>query len=55
MPSTDIDGSPIVILSKREIEILVDLIPWWESMPLFGEEEKVLYRKLNKFIGENNE
>jgi len=35
MPSTDIDGSPIVILSEVEGKALLNLLRWaWEWSPL---------------------
>ena len=55
MPSTDIDGSPVLILSEAEAKIIFDLY-WsvydpWGSAIVFSKEEEALRQKLAKFLG----
>lgn len=42
MPSTDIDGSPIVILGEVEAKAVLNLLRWaWEWSPLNAPLQKV--------------
>ncbi|MFA5344821.1 MAG: hypothetical protein WC315_00905 [Candidatus Omnitrophota bacterium] len=55
MPSTDIDGSPIIILSQQEATIVYNLLLFVDkndcSDHLYPEEDE-LKRKIERFLNE---
>jgi hypothetical protein len=44
MPSTDIDGSPILILNRKQIKLIKDM-----SSPITLEEDQLI-KKIDKFL-----
>jgi hypothetical protein len=55
MPSTDIDGTPIIVLGKADAEIVYDLflnmIDPWGPIVKFNKQELALRKKICDFLG----
>lgn len=52
MPSTDLDGSPILVITEEEVLTLNELLIWADEQDSLLKEEVIIHKKFKKFIEE---